>query len=169
MKKILSLIIVVVVLSAMTLTAFAEVEYMAHEVKITVNGTQHTVLGYNVPGSQNGVKIRTIAAILNGTSKQFNVTFNDGVVNIIPGEGYTQLGAEFETYTGNEPGGIYSTHIFKVNGEYAGIEATLASDYNYLPLENFIYSILGSVVINYDESGNVIIDTEAELSDEDWG
>lgn len=160
---------VVVILSTMTLSAFAEVEYMAHEINITVNGNQYTVLGYDVPGSRNGVKIRTIAAILNGTSKQFNVTFNDNVVNIIPGEGYNRLGSEFDKFTGNEPGGKYSTHTFKLNGEYIGVEATLASDYNYVSLENFIYSILGEVVITYDESGNVIIDTEAEISDEDWG
>ena len=169
MKKILAFIMIAVLVSTMTMTAMANNIYKAHEVNITVNGTKHTVLGYELPGSPNGVKIRTIAAILNGTSKQFNVTFSDGVVDITPGQGYSPLGTEFEKYTGNEPDGVYSHHIFKVNGEYSGIEATLASDYNYVPLENFIYSVLGAVVMEFDENGNVIIDTEAQMSDESWG
>lgn len=169
MKKIFGLIMSVALVSATTLTSFAAGEYKAHEVNITVNGAQHSVLGYYAPGSDNGVKIRTIAELLNGTRKQFNVVFSDGVVDIIPGEGYTATGSELEKYTGNEPDGNYSTHIFKVNGEYAGIESTLASDYNYVPIEVFIYNILGDVAIEYDEQGNIFIDTEAELSDEDWG
>lgn len=168
MKKIISLVMSAVLCSTMAITASAN-EYKAGNVKVTVNGTKYSVLGYEVPGSGYGVKLRTIATILNGTSKQFNVGFSDGVVDISIGEGYTALGTELGQYTGTEPAGAYSTHMFKINGELSGIEATLASDYNYVPLENFIYGILGPVVITYDEDGGVVIDTESEISEEDWG
>lgn len=171
MKKIIALIMSAAICSSMAITAAANpYEYKAGNVKVTVNGTQYNVLGYEVPGSGYGIKLRTIATILNGTSKQFNVGFSDGVVDISIGEGYAApLGTELEQYAGTEPVGAYSTHMFKINGEISGIEATLASDYNYIPLENFIYSILGPTVITYDEDGGVVIDTESEISDEEWG
>ena len=171
MKKIIALIMSSALCASMVMTAVAaDPVYNARDVKVTVNGAQYNVLGYEVPGGGNGVKIRTLASILNGTSKQFNVSFSDGVVDIVVGEGYAApLGTELEAFTGAEPTGVYSTHMFKINGTLVGMEAALASDYNYIPLENFIYSILGSTVIEYEEDGGIIIDTESEISDEEWG
>ena len=163
MKKIIVLITAITLLLAMSICVFgAEPGYKPCEVNITVNGTAYTLLGYEVPGGQDGVKLRDIAYILNGTSKQFGVAFESGTVSITTGKPYTPMGTELAQYTGTEPSGFYSRHMFLLNGEYCAIEATLASDYNYVPLATFLYNSCGIIAI-YNEDGSITIDTEIQL------
>lgn len=162
MKKIISLLMAAMLIFAMCISASAEM-YEAREATIYVDGKEYKILGYENPTSQNCVKIRDIAMMLNGTSKQFNVTFENGVVNIIPGQPYTPIGAELQKYTGTEPVGAYSSHTFTTNGSYNGIEAVLAADYNYVPFEGFIYDITDFGVI-YNEDGSVEFSTTEDLS-----
>ena len=63
--------------------------------KVTVDGDAVAPQGYNINGN-NYYKLRDIAYILNGTGKQFNVTW-DGANNRIvltPGEAYEEVGGE---------------------------------------------------------------------------
>ena len=163
MKKLIAILTVIVLLVSMNASVFAaDPVYKAREITITVNGKVHKLLGYEAPGGDpNGVKIRDVAVLLNGTSKQFNVTFNNDVVNIIPGEAYTPMGTELRKYDSSAKDGAYSTHTFMLNGDYCGVEATLAEDYNYVSLGSFLY-LIGDIYIMYNEDGSVEIDTEAE-------
>lgn len=162
MKRIIAIITVITLLVIMSANVFAaDPVYKPREVTVTVNGNVHKLLGYEVPGGDpNGVKIRDIAILLNGTSKQFNVTFENDIVNIIPGEAYTPMGTELRKFDGSGADGVYSTHTFMLNGSYCGTEATLAEDYNYISLGSFLY-LIGDIYMMYNEDGSVEIDTEA--------
>ncbi len=162
MKKITAIITAVILLVIMSANVFAaDPVYKAREVSITVNGQVHKLLGYEAPGGDpNGVKIRDLATLLNGTSKQFNVTFENDTVNIIPGEAYTPMGTELQQYNETAKDGAYSHHMFMLNGNYFGVEATLAEDYNYVSISSFLY-VLGDIYMMFNEDGSVEIDTEA--------
>jgi len=163
MKRLTAIITVITLLVIMSANVFAaDPVYTAREITVTVNGKEYKLLGYEAPGGDpNGVKLRDVAVLLNGTSKQFNVTFENDIVNIIPGEAYTPMGTELQQYDPSAVDGAYSHHTFMLNGNYCGTEATLAADYNYVSLNSFLY-MMGDIYIDYNEDGSVIIDTEAE-------
>lgn len=75
----------------------------------------------------NYVKLRDVAATLNGTAAQFEVSW-DGAVNIVTGQAYTPNGSEMKTpFSGNR---AYSlpTSATKVNGSEASLEAIVLLD-----------------------------------------
>ena len=62
------------------------------------------------------VKLRDVASVLNGTSAQFNVTW-DGGVNLVPGEAYIPNGSEMQTPFSGERTFSYPTTDTKVAGQ----------------------------------------------------
>ena len=167
MKRILSAILVVALMLGLSVCVFGEYSYGAKEVTVNVNGETYKLLGYEVPGGDVGVKVRDIAYLFNGTSKQFNVYFQEGYVHVVTGQPYAPIGIELQQYTGTEVKGAYSHHIFMLDGNYSGVEATLAADYNYVPLAYFS-ALLGAMPI-FNEDGSIKIDTDYVLDDSDWG
>ncbi len=77
----------------------------------------------------NYIKLRDIAAVLNGTSVQFHVGWN-GAVNIETGKAYTPNGSEMHTpFSGNR---VYSpaTAPTNVNSQGSDLEAIVLNDDN---------------------------------------
>lgn len=78
-----------------------------HYSKINTNGKLYNCPAYIINGN-NYIRLRDIAYMLNGTNKQFNVTYCDGHVDIWDREtnnanGYEVLGTEFSKLkTGNK-------------------------------------------------------------------
>lgn len=168
MRKILSLITAIALLLTMTATVTAaDPVYKSHEVTVYVNDKEYRLCGYDLPGGDPfGIKLRDIAVLFNGTSKQFNVGFENGTVTVIPGQPYTPIGTELQKFDGTVKEGVYSQHIFMMGGEYMGIEATLAEDYNYVSLNTIAYMF--EVVPVYNEDGSISLNTEVQPEME-WG
>ncbi|WP_161844303.1 WG repeat-containing protein [Pseudoflavonifractor sp. 524-17] len=75
----------------------------------------------------NYVKLRDVAATLNGTGAQFEVTW-DGAVNIVTGRSYTADGSEMSTpFSGNRAYTVPAAAT-KVNGAAANLEAIVLTD-----------------------------------------
>lgn len=168
MRRILSLVTAIaLIFTVMTTVTAQEPVYKSHEVTVYVNDKEYRLCGYDLPsGDPYGIKLRDIAVLFNGTSKQFNVGFENGTVTVVPGQPYTPLGTELQKFDGTVKEGAYSTHIFQMMGEYIGIEATLAEDYNYVSLVSFAY--IFSVVPVVNEDGSITINTEVQPEME-WG
>lgn len=63
--------------------------------KVYVDGINKNVAAYNI-GGNNYFKLRDIAAVVNGTPKQFEVTWDAGkkAINLVSGKPYTTVGGE---------------------------------------------------------------------------
>ena len=84
------------------------------------------------------VKLRDVASVLNGTSAQFNVTW-DGGVNLVPGEAYIPNGSEMQTPFSGERTFSYPTTDTKVAGQVVDLDAIVLTDdqgggFTYYPL-----------------------------------
>ena len=68
---------------------------------LSVNGTLYTVDAYNINGN-NYFKLRDVAALINGSEKQFNVTWNEArkAVEIQTNSPYTNVGGELVSENG---------------------------------------------------------------------
>ncbi len=77
----------------------------------------------------NYVKLRDVAATLNGTAAQFEVSW-DGVVNIVTGQAYTPNGSEMKTpFSGNRAYTLPESAT-KINGFEASLDAIVLKDDN---------------------------------------
>ena len=75
----------------------------------------------------NYIKLRDVAATLNGTAAQFEVSW-DGTVNIVTGQPYTANGSEMSTpFSGNRAYTVPTSET-KVNGSAANLEAIVLTD-----------------------------------------
>ena len=88
-------------------------EPVAVDISLNINGSQTSVRAYNFFGN-NYFKLRDIASLLNGTEKQFNVSYSDytGIVYISPGKAYTSY-EDTETFneSDTEIVSVFSTSL----------------------------------------------------------
>ncbi len=87
---------------------------IAYEQKqtITVNGEKHELTAYALKDANGGltnyVRVRDIASLVNGTSAQFDVRWNNAV-ELVSGEAYQANGSEFTVPFSGEQTFTYST------------------------------------------------------------
>ena len=93
MKRLIAVVAAVFALGS-TVSVFA-IDAVPTASTILLNGTEIKVSAYNVDGN-NYFKLRDIAYMLNGTEKQFNVTYNGALNSIvlISKQSYTPAGGE---------------------------------------------------------------------------
>ena len=85
----------------------------------------------------NYIKLRDFAMLLNGTSKQFGVIYNEKTrtVSITTGEPYIPLGDELKDLS--EPiNAIVSPHYIVLDDRMINLSAYLIEVYNYLRLRD---------------------------------
>lgn len=75
----------------------------------------------------NYVKLRDVAATLNGTPAQFEVSW-DGAVNIVTGQLYTPNGSEMSTPFSGDRAYTVPASQTKVNGSAAALESIVLTD-----------------------------------------
>lgn len=133
---------------------------------ITVDGVPVTFQTYalkDVNGAEtNYVKVRDLASVLNGTSAQFEVSW-DGAVNLIPGKAYTPNGSEMSTPFSGDRAYEAASAATKVNGSVSGLEAILLKDdagsgFTYYKLRD-LGSALGFEV-DWDPATGILVRTK---------
>ena len=126
---------------------------------VVVNGAPVAFDAYNIDGS-NYFKLRDLAMALNGTGKQFSVSFNSttSTVGITPNRAYTPIGGELSTGSGNTADTAPSTHKVTINDVPVSISAYNIGGANYFKLRDLMRLI--DVFVGYNEAtGVVTIDT----------
>ena len=103
---------------------------------------------YNI-GGNNYLKIRDIAALLDGTAKQFNITVDGRTVNMISGAAYEARGDEMIP----NPGAVKTTTSettfrFTLDGEPVELTAYLIAGSNYVRLRDALR--LFDVFVDYN-------------------
>ena len=131
---------------------------------VFVNGNQISFDAYNI-NNNNYFKLRDVAKVLNGTNKQFEVTWDSSknAINMLSNKPYTTVGGELTSGDGSTKSATLSTSEVYVDGEQAKITAYNINGNNYFKLrdigEIFDFSVdwnanNNSINIDTDKSYN---------------
>jgi len=116
-------------------------------------------------GGNNYLKIRDIAALLNGTVRQFNISVDGGTVNLIPGAAYVARGDEMTP----NPNAIKTTtsettFSFTLDGKPIELTAYMIAGSNYIRIRDILR--LFDVFVDYNSSlREFYIDTTKKYED----
>ena len=116
-------------------------------------------------GGNNYLKIRDIAALLNGTEKQFNISVDGTTVNLISGAVYVARGDEM-TPNPNATKTMTSetTYSFTLDGKQIELTAYMIAGSNYIRIRDILH--LFDVFVGYNSSlREFYIDTSKKYED----
>ena len=169
MKKKISLLLAILMLVTLIPTAFAEsktVDAVKNTKKVTLDGEEVMVGAYDVEG-YNYLKLRDVAAILNGKKCQFDVGYDKPtkLISIELAKAYEKVEGDLAEIKDEKAKAIVSVKKILVNGEEKEVKTALINEYNYMQLRD-----LGSLVglgVNYDAANKVImLKSDAEEKEE---
>lgn len=105
--------------------------------KVYVDGEKANVAAYEINGN-NFFKLRDIAAILNGTDAQFEVTWNgaENRIDLTDGKAYTTVGGELETIPAGTQTANLSTAWVYQDGRPASLTGFEINGNNYYKLRD---------------------------------
>ena len=159
MKKKISLLLAILMLVTLIPTAFAEsktVDAVKNTKKVTLDGEEVMVGAYDVEG-YNYLKLRDIAAILNGKKCQFSVGYDEPtkLISVELAKAYEKVEGDLAEIKDKKAKAIVSVKKILVNGEEKEVKTALINEYNYMQLRD-----LGSLVglnVGYDKVNKVIM------------
>ncbi len=159
-KKLLSAALAVAMALSMVPGAFAAEAVTASPTndKLTVDGVERNPTVYKI-GDSNYFKIRDLAAVLNGTSKQFSVGY-DGEkqsVTATPGQPYELTGTELTGAASSSQPAQASSDAIYVNGQRVEAEVYKIDGSNYFKLRD-LGAALGFEV-NWTAERGVFLET----------
>ena len=139
MKRVLSILLAVMLLFSIGTTGvFATNTATPTTSTVMVNGQAVAFEAYNIAGN-NYFKLRDLAKVLSGTTKQFEVGWdaNNNAIDLVPGKEYTPVGGELTSSgnTGNQSA-ILSTSAVYFDGIKISLTAYNISGYNYFKLRD---------------------------------
>ena len=169
MKKKISLLLAILMLVTLIPTAFAEsktVDAVKNTKKVTLDGEEVMVGAYDVEG-YNYLKLRDVAAILNGKKCQFDVGYDKPtkLISIELAKAYEKVEGDLAEIKDEKAKAIVSVKKILVNGEEKEVKTALINENNYMQLRD-----LGSLVglnVGYDKVNKVIqLKSDAEVKEE---
>lgn len=169
MKKKISLLLAILMLVTLIPTVFAEsktVDAVKNTKKVTLDGEEVMVGAYDVEG-YNYLKLRDIAAILNGKKCQFSVGYDEPtkLISVELAKAYEKVEGDLAEIKDEKAKAIVSVKKILVNGEEKEVKTALINEYNYMQLRD-----LGSLVglgVDYDKVNKVImLKSDAEAKEE---
>lgn len=127
--------------------------------KIFVNGIEVPFTAYKIDGN-NYFKLRDIALVVNGTNKNFEVTWESETnsINLISNKAYTSVGSELETGVTSSQTAVTSPDKTYVDGVFNEFSIYQIEGYNYFKLRD-ICSVFDIGVTYDNETQNIGIDT----------
>lgn len=127
--------------------------------KLMVNGEAVSVDAYLIEDN-NYIKLRDLATMVNGTEKNFEVTWNEtmGAIEMLSGTSYTAVGGEMTTGTGASRSATLSTATVYCDGQVMELTAYTIDDNNYFKLRDIMACF--DIAVGYDEAtATATIDT----------
>ncbi|MEF9971527.1 MAG: hypothetical protein RR731_04380, partial [Oscillospiraceae bacterium] len=119
--------------------------------KLMVNGKSVAVDAYNIAGN-NYIKLRDLASMVNGTAKNFEVTWDNtmGAINLVRGKPYTAVGGEMAAGDGtSKAAGRNGAKIYLNGGEIALTAYNIGSN-NYFKLRDVMQVF--DISVDYDNA-----------------
>ena len=169
MKKKISLLLAILMLVTLIPTAFAEsktVEAVKNTKKVTLDGEEVMVGAYDVEG-YNYLKLRDIAAILNGKKCQFSVGYDEPtkLISVELAKAYEKVEGDLAEIKDKKAKAIIRVIKILVNGEEKEVKTALINENNYMQLRD-LASLVG-LGVKYDAANKVImLKSDAEEKEE---
>ena len=123
--------------------------------KFYVNNVQVDIAAYQIDGN-NYVKLRDIAYILNGTEKQFNVTWNNNIIYLNANTSYNVVGGELDKISNTVQFVTKSTSSIYKDGDIVYYNGYLINGNNFYKLRDIAQSF--NFEVSWD-TGKVFINT----------
>jgi hypothetical protein len=122
-----------------------------------IDGRQTAFDAYNIGGS-NYFKLRDIANALNDTAAQFNVTLDNGMINLRLYTPYVPVGGEMALGDGTVKSAILNANPVMINGNQVYLNAYIIGGNNYFKLIDLTNAL--DFTASY-ENGAIFINTSA--------
>jgi len=152
LKKLLSIVIVLCMLAPTVLPAQA---VSVSGAQLLVDDVPVSASAYNIDG-YTYYKLRDLALLLNGSEKQFDVSYDQAaaLITLTPGQAYTPIGGECElpSLSGSEH--LPSKASLSLNGQIAELTAYNIGGYTYYKLRD-VMSLL-DVFVGWNAQRRVI-------------
>ncbi|WP_019214887.1 stalk domain-containing protein [Fenollaria massiliensis] len=164
MKKKISLLLAILMLLTFIPTSFAErkiVDAKKNNQRIALDGEEVKVGTYLVE-DYNYIKLRDVAAILKGTSSQFNVgrTIEDKSILVIdPTSSYDILDSDLQEITKEKAKASLGITKVEIRGEIKELKTALIDGFNYVQLRD-IAKLVGFEVKYNAKNKTIVIETE---------
>ena len=163
-KKILATLLSLSLLAALCVsTAFAEEAAPTND-SLICDGILQTPTVYKINGS-NYFKIRDLAAILNGTEKQFSVGYDNEKksVTATTGQGYTKLDGDLAGPPAGQETAEASSDAIYVNGQKVEAEVYKIGGNNYFKLRDLGKAL--NFYVGWSQEQGIFIDTSKPYSE----
>ena len=135
MKKAVSCFLALALCLGLTVPALAAETANPTNDKLTVDGVEQTPTVYKIGGS-NYFKIRDVAAVLNGTEKQFSVGYSGGKVTVTSGQPYEATGKELAGAPSESRTASRSSDSIIIDGTEASLTVYKIGGSNYFKLRD---------------------------------
>ncbi len=129
--------------------------------KLTVNGTPANPTVYKIGGS-NYFKIRDVAAVLNGTEKQFAVGYAGGKVTVTSGQPYEATGKELAGAPDAAKDASPSNDTVIIDGTEASLTVYKIGGANYFKLRDLGKAL--NFYVGWEAGKGVYIETDKPYS-----
>lgn len=129
--------------------------------KVLVNGKEIAFDAYEINGN-NYFKLRDISSVLNGTSKQFEVSWDNEkqAINLLSSKAYTAVGGELAKGDGSNKAATSNTSKIYLDGKEISLTAYTINGNNYFKLRDLGQTF--NFGVGWDGAANTVtIDTGA--------
>ncbi len=164
LKRIPALFIAFSLIVSMTAAAVATPTYnaLSSNTSLIVDGAEKNLTAYNINGS-NYFKLRDIAFVLNGSSKQFNVSWSkaENSIKLSSGVPYSTVGGEGAIgFQVSESAALPTGSSVFLDGIAISVEAYNINGNNYFKLRDIMQAI--DVCVIWDaKTGSIALETSA--------
>ena len=159
-RKFFAMLLCMVLMLTAGTSAFASARTVnPTESTVIVNGTPMEFEAYLIDGN-NFFKLRDLAYALNGTNKQFSVSWDSATnaISLTGGQSYEPIGGEMTRGNGTPQIAIPTTSRLFINGLSVNLTAYNISDNNFFRLRDIM--IVFDIGVTWDAEANTIkIDT----------
>lgn len=155
MKKTFIMLLSFFVLVSFSIVNAAEFNIVKSPQKVNINNIQKDFEVYNIDGN-NFFKLRDIAYVLNGTTSQFSVEYNETsrLIEINTGKSYSSNGSEMKTGVDNSNSAVKSSQKLTINGTEKELLAYNIAGNNFFKLRD-----LGTALnfeVGYNSTTNTV-------------
>lgn len=171
MKKLLLISLAILMVLAPIASAEGQADVMAEAQKsfqpFELDGKEVKIGGYLI-NSNNYYKLRDLAALLNGTDKQFNVIFDNEKKQIALelGKPYEKLDTDLQEMKHDKATAKMVTNTILVDGKEIDLKAAFIDKNNYVKLRD-LGTVVGFLVGYNKETKTIIVDTKSEAKVEE--
>lgn len=132
------------------------------------HGDIFQITAYNI-NDVNYYKLRDVAKLVSGTTKQFDVTWDNEnkVVNLISNHKYTEVGGEFAKVDTIKKSAKVGTSKIKIDGKEINLNTYLIENNNFVKIDDIAKLIDFKGWEDYDVFGTLIMEIQTSLGYDD--